>query len=416
MFRRITMTLFALAGVSFCFAQGVTSIYPSAFDPNGGVRVISKKAWEKSKRAEALKFYSEHMYGVTPNTKVHSSYDITSEDKNALGGSATRRQVCVTFKANGMEHKMYILIYLPNKATKPVPIFVGLNFQGNYTTTTETGIDFVEGWVPKRSDNNVVDFKANPKDIGAAKHRWTYKEAIDRGYAVATIYSGDLYPDHINGYENSVCPMLYKGSRIPKEQQMKAIGAWAWGLSRAVDYFEKAKDIDAERVAVLGHSRLGKASVWAGAQDERFAMVISNNSGCGGASMYRYKEGERITRINTSFPFWFCDNFRAYNDREFALPVDQNVLLSLIAPRLLYVTSSETDQWADPLGEFTAAMLASEVYSTYGYNGLSGKQMPALDTPIFTDAIGYHIRTGDHNILLYDWTQFMNFADQHWKK
>lgn len=420
--KNFLLSVFFVAQASLASAQYDESKVPPYELPevmvtSAGKKVNTVKEWETQRRPEILALFAEQVYGKTPTQKLPVRFETTSVDRQALNGTATRKQIRAYFSADKRKY-MDILLYTPNKAKGRVPVFVGLNFAGNQTVHADPGISITESWIPDWKEPGIESNHSTEASRGTRARRWPVQEILARGYGLATVYYGDLQPDRADSFGESIHPLFYKkGQTVPAPDEWGALGVWAWGLSRAMDYLQTDPNVDKNKVAVIGHSRLGKAALWAGAQDQRFALVISNDSGEGGAAITRRQYGEQIKRINTSFPHWFAGNYKQYDDREDSLPVDFHELIALMAPRPVYVASASEDLWADPKGEYLSAYHAGPVYALYGHPGLTTATPPGVEVPVGQQTwTGYHMRNGKHDILLYDWDKFMNFADFHFKR
>jgi hypothetical protein len=376
---------------------------PDPLVMNDGRTVGTSAEWIAQRRPEIRAFFETQMFGAAPGRPEGLHFKVLSEDGQALGGTATRREVAIGIPG-ASDVALTLLMYLPNSRTAPVPVFLGMNGSGNHTVHSDPGI------TPTGA--------ADPSRRGSGAAEWPVEMLIERGYGLATFCCTDLAADAADAFAKGVFPLYYDraaGQTAPGAGEWGVLAAWAWSMSRAMDYLETDADTDAARTAIVGTSRLGKAALWAGASDERFALVISNVSGCGGAALSKRRIGETVGTINRAFPYWFCGNFKAYGDHEDALPFDQHELIALIAPRAVYISSAEDDQWADPKGEFLSGVYASPVYRLFGLTGMGVAEMPPVNSPVMAGHIGYHIRTGAHGITAYDWTQFVAFADRHFK-
>ncbi len=380
-----------------------------------GRRVADGKEWFGKRRPEILRLFETWVHGRCPAPRVRLRAQTLETDRNALGGRAVRKQIVIFFSNDPTGPRMHLLVYLPARATRPVPVFLGLNFRGNHAIHPDPAIRLAEVWIQDPRQKTWIKQTAPETTRGANASRWPLERILQRGYGLATAYYGDIEPDFEGGMRYGVRPLFFRrGQTEPADDEWGAIGAWAWGLSRALDYLETDREIDARRVALIGHSRLGKTALWAAAQDTRFAMAVSNDSGEGGAAITRRRFGEQIHHLNARFPHWFCRNFRKFDHREDDLPVDAHMLIALIAPRPVYVASAEEDRWADPRGEFLAVVHAAPVYRLLGRPVPELAEMPPVGKPIM-DTLAYHVRAGKHDITAYDWEQYLNFADRHLK-
>ncbi|OXA80826.1 hypothetical protein B0A65_05370 [Flavobacterium frigidimaris] len=378
---------------------------------NNGKIVQSKKEWFKKRRPELLDFFTTQVYGQMPDKPANMRFVITEDNNSVFNGLATRKQIKVLFEGTETGQQMSILLYTPNDI-KSAPIFLGLNFNGNQAVSDDKNIAITTDWVNSKT-KGVINNKATCSTRGIASKQWPLEMILKNGYGVATIYAGDIAPDFKEGYKTGV-QTLYP-ELMNRPDNLSTMGAWAWGLSRAMDYLETDKDVDDKKVIVMGTSRMGKAALWAGATDNRFGMVISNESGAGGAKLYHHVYEEDIAQICRVFPHWFSTNFQQFNHKDTTIPFDQHLMMALIAPRPLLVASAKEGYVCDPYGEFLGAVAVSPVYDFLGKKPLPIQLLPKENEPAF-GTLGYYMRSGKHDIFPYDWEQFIAFANLNWNK
>lgn len=396
-------------------AQTDVSPLPDPLTMADGTRVTSTAQWRNQRRPELLSLFTREMYGVASPRSPKQSYIVFDKGSEALGGKAIRRQVTLLLNGDPNGPHFDLLLYIPKNAKGRVPAIPGINFWGNHAITPDTGVRITTNRV-ESVRNAYADLscahngQATEACRGVSAAQWPIEEMLDRGYALATFYRGDVDPDTKDGFDKSL--KAFYPELQNRGDNFSTIGEWAWAFSRALDYLATDRAIDARRVAAFGWSRLGKAALWASATDERFAAVISNDSGAGGAKLFHRGMAESITRLNTAFPHWYDQNFRKYNDRDTTLPFDQHEVIASIAPRAVYIASAVEDANADPEGEFAAAKAAEPVFLLWGKKGLGVEKWPAVDRPVGGD-IAYHVRSGGHDVKPFDWEQYLRFLDAH---
>ncbi len=372
-----------------------------------GSKVESKDHWRMERRLELRNLFEHYMYGKAPAApKVNAK--VERVDPKALGGKATLKEITLTLK--GIDGpKIHLLLVIPNKRKGPAPVFVGMNFCGNHAVLADPKIQLNPNWMygnRKGVKNNRATDASRGTEVGV----WNIEVAIERGYAVATFYSGDIDPDRPDARGIQ--------THFGKEFDWGTIAAWAWGYSRVIDYLVTDSDIDATKIIAVGHSRNGKTALLAGAFDERIKIIMPHQAGCGGSGPSRAAVGnkgaESVKRINTSFPHWFNAEFKKFNEEPERLPFDQHCLIAMCAPRPVLLSNALEDKWANPEGQFELLLAADPVYRLVGAKGVGAKKMPAvgklLDSPL-----GYFLREGKHSMSREDWRAFLEYADRQFK-
>lgn len=414
---RTTLLLgFVLAFIPATFAAAVDypaveqlHVKPSLPDPLtmlNGDRVDTIDAWQTRRVPQLKELFQHYMYGVLPAAPKNVSYTVVREVSDYFGGKATLREVDVSLGVAGAP-TLHLLSVVPRKPVGVAsPVFVGLNFQGNHTVCDDPQIRLSTVWMPDRFPG-VVHNRATAASRGAQQDRWLLEQTIDRGYAVVTCYCGDIDPDRPDP-SDGVQPYFF--SSDDADERWGTIAAWAWGLMRLVDYVTSRDEFDHARIIAFGHSRLGKTALVATAFDPRIALGIPHQAGCGGTSPSRGTVGESVERINTSFPHWFCGNFKQFNAEPARLPFDQHCLMALCAPRPILCSNAVEDQWANPDGQFDNLTAAAPVYKLFGVAATTPADKPPVGK-LLTKKLGYFIREGKHTVTSEDWTIFCDYAD-----
>lgn len=383
---------------------------PSLFTDSNTDPVSLRNEWQETRKKEVLQMFESEMYGVFPNGKYKVKFEVKKEVNNFLDSTAILKEIEATVSTENGDLKFRILSVMPI-SENPVPVFVGLNFRGNHSVDSCTAITLDSIWKYDWETKSATVELAGEASRGTRSSRWPLSTIVNRGYGLSTVYYEDFDPDYDDGDKNGLHPLFAEADNRNISDDPGSISIWAKGMSLMVDQLLTDPSVDHDRMIAIGHSRLGKTALWAGVNDERFAAAISNNSGCGGAALSRREFGETVRRINTAFPHWFCTQFRTYNKKVSKLPIDQHMLLALMAPRPVYVASATEDQWADPRGEFLALKEATAVYDLFGFKQDFPEEQPPPDQS-YQGITGYHLRTGPHDLTEADWVMYMDWADK----
>jgi hypothetical protein len=375
-----------------------------------GTRVTTRQQWEKQRRPELKRLFQHYMYGYfPPPQKITATVERQRDDY--FGGKAVKKEVTIRFGPEGTP-PIHLLLVTPNTG-RPSPVFVGLNFNGNHAVLDDPEIALPTVWM-RDNKKGVVNNKATDEGRGSEVDVWNVRYVVEHGYSVATFYHGDVDPDKGDPTDGMPAAFRKAGLIEDGEDACATIAAWAYGIHRVVDYLEQDKSIDRDRIAVVGHSRNGKAALLAGAFDERIDLVIPLQAGCGGTAPSRGTVGESVKVINEHFPHWFDATFKKFNDEPQRLPFDQHCLIALCAPRPVLLPNATEDQWANPAGQFEMLKAAEPVYKLLGAGGCAAEKMPETGE-LVDSTLGYWIRPGKHSMTKADWEIFLRYADKHFK-
>ena len=399
-----------IAGIPVNYDEAKVGTYtlPDALKLADGKPVKDAKTWTQKRRPEIVKLFETQQYGIAPGRPAAERFEITDKGTPALNGTAIRKQVTIHLTADADGPAIHLLEYIPASAKKPVPLLLSINFGAIQNAVEDPGITPQMVWDPKTNTKIMPPSRGGFGRINAA-------DLLAAGFGVATFYYGDVDPDYATGLSNGIrVKYLKPGQSHPAPDEWGTISAWAWGMSRVEDYFETDPAVDAHRVAIHGVSRLGKTVMWAGAHDQRFALVIASCSGEGGAALSHRDYGETVAHLEapSRYPYQFAGNWAKYGGFPDTAPFDANMLVALIAPRPLLLQTGNTDYWSDPKGEFLAAVAAGPVYKLLGKDPLDTDVWPEAKTPILHD-LGYYMHDGGHGMVPTDWAIYIDFLKQH---
>lgn len=425
------LTFPALLGCLLCALPAKAAPDPSWPNPLvmlNGQRVTSRQQWFEQRRPELKFLFERLMYGAIPPKPARFEFTTNLVDPNFLGGKATLKLVTLRFGSSDAP-KIDLMLVVPNGRTKPAPVFLAMNFCGNHAIHSDPRIPLTRGWLYD-SCQGCTNHQATAAARGADAKDWPLEAIVDRGFALAAFCNTDVDSDRAD-VSDGVYAWLAKqqtGSitNAPTHDR-GCIAGWAWGFHRGVDYLVADPDLDAKRIAVVGHSRNGKTALLAAAYDERIALAFPHQAGCGGTAPSRVAPAlaapkandrptaETIAVINKSFPHWFNAEFKKFNANPAALPIDQHCLVALMAPRPVLLSNAQDDQWANPSGQFEVLQAADPVYRLLNAGGLDAARMPELGK-LVDSRLGYFIRPGKHAMTAEDWAVFLEFAGRHFGK